>query len=198
MAITGHLVSILKSETFWVGVQSISALAGIIYLIKYTRYTKKMMELQLETRRAEVAPVFTLSSLGGSATAPTASQVMDANSSPPRNIHLKIRNIGKGPALRFIGWHGPVNHAFRLDKSKMLTRRLDDNDGVSTSFEVLANEPAEMVFQRVETSRHWLCVLECEDTGGHKHQFQLIHIPQPAAIDPWLMVHGWSVSASGR
>jgi len=195
---TGYLVGVFKSETFWVAAQSIFALGGLAILFKYTKYTKRMMELQLETRRAEVDPVFTLSSLGGSANAPATSQFTDASSSPPRNIHLKIRNIGKGPALRFIGWHGPVNPTFRLDKSKMLPRRLNDKDGVSTSFEVLANEPAEMVFQCVETSRHWLCVLECEDTGGHKHQFQLIHIPQPAAIDPCLMVHWWSMSPSGR
>lgn len=192
MGMAIHVIEVLKSETFWVAVQSISALAGIIYLVKYAGYTKRMMELQLETRRAEVAPVFTLRSLGGSANSPTTSQLTDASSSPTRNIHLKVRNIGKGPALRFRGWHGPVDPAFRLDESHMFTRRLDDEVGVSTSFEVLANESAEMVFQRAETSMYWLCVLECEDIGGGKHQFQLIHIPHPAAIDPWLMVHGWS------
>lgn len=74
----------------------------------------------------------------------------------------------------------------------MLTRRLDAEDGVSTSLEVLANEYAQMVFQCTETSKYWLCVLECEDIGGDKHQFQLIRLPQSAAVDPWLMVHGWS------
>ena len=70
MAITAHLVDVLKSETFWVAAQSIFALTGVVILFKYTKYTKRMMELQLETRRAEVAPVFTLSSLWGSASDP--------------------------------------------------------------------------------------------------------------------------------
>lgn len=192
---TAPLVDALKSETFWVGVQSISALAGIIYLVQYTGYTKRMMELQLEARRAEVAPVFTLSSLGGSASAPMTSESI---SSPPRNIHLTVRNIGKGPALRVSGWHGSVVDTFRLEESQMLKRRLDDEDGVSTNSEILVNESAEMMFQSTETSSHWLCVLECEDTGGQKHQFQLIRIPQSAATDPWLMIHGWSASPPGR
>ncbi len=198
MAVTTHLQHFLESETFWVGVQSISALAGIIYLIKYTGYTKKMMELQLETRRAEIAPVFTLSSLGGSDNAFTTSQAATASSSPSRNIHLKVRNIGKGPALRVEGWHRMVDPKFRLEESKLVKRRSDDKDGVSTSYHVLANEPAEIVLERAEINKYWLCVIECEDTGGHKHQFQLIRVPQPAAIDPWLMVHGRSASRSGR
>jgi hypothetical protein len=189
-----HLLEVLKSETFWIALQSLSALAGIVFLVRYTSYTKRMMELQLETRRAEIAPVFTLSSLGGSANTPTASQITDASPSPSRNIHLKVRNIGKGPALRFKGWHGPVDPTFRLNESQMLKRRHADQGGVSTSFEVLANEAAEIVFQNAGTSRYWLCVLECQDTGGHKHQFQLIRMPQTAVIDPWLMVHGWSAS----
>lgn len=186
-----NVVNILKSEIFWVAGQSIFALVGLLILFKYTQYTKRMMELQLETRRAEIAPVFTLSSLSGSANASMKSQTTDERSLPQRNIHMRVRNIGKGPALRFTGWHGPISPTFQLDKSKMLARRSVDQHGVSTSFEVLANEPAEMVFQLVE-SKHWLCVLECEDTGGYKHQFQLILIPEPAAIDPWVMVHGWS------
>lgn len=100
MGMTAPIVAVLRSGTFWAALQSISALAGIIYLIKYTGYTKRMMELQLETRRAEVAPVFTLSSLEGSATAPITTTVTNATSLLTRNIHLKVRNIGKGPALR--------------------------------------------------------------------------------------------------
>lgn len=193
MAMTAYVIEDLKSGIFWAtAIQSISAVVGLFFLINYTRYTKRMKEIQMETRRAEVDPVFTLRSLGGSATAPTTPQMMNTSSSLPRNIHIKVRNIGKGPALRFKGWHGQVDPAFRLDQSKMLTRRLGDEDGDSSSFEVLANESAEMVFQRTEISKYWLCVLECEDAGGDKHQFQLIRIPQAGAIDPWLMVHGWS------
>jgi hypothetical protein len=74
----------------------------------------------------------------------------------------------------------------------MITRRPEDENGVSSNFEVLAGEFSEMVFQGIDMSSYWLCVLECEDTGGNRHQFQLIQIPEPAAVDPWLMVHNWS------
>lgn len=185
-------MEIIKSGVFWTAVQAISALVGIIYLVRYTRYTKQMMQTQVDIRRAEVAPVFTLSSLGGSDNMPSALQTGNQETVRNRNLHLRIRNIGKGPALRFKGWHGPVNPSFRLKDSELIPRRSGDEDGVSSSFEVLASESAEMVFQWFDTRSYWLCVLECEDTGGNRHQFQLIHIPEPAAIDPWLMVHKWS------
>jgi hypothetical protein len=189
MAIAGYLLGILKSETFWVSVQSLVAGIGLIFLIRYTRYTRRMMELQLETRRSETAPVLTLSCLSGSA---GAVSISNERPNPPRNLHLKVRNIGKGPALRFKAWYRPVDENFRLQDFRLLARSLNDLDGVSTSFEVLPNEPAEIAFQGIDPTRHSLCVLECEDTGGQKHQFQLIHLPRPAAIDPWFMVHGWS------
>jgi hypothetical protein len=179
-----YLPDFLKSETFWVAVQSIAAVAGLFVLFAYTLYTKRMrdstdrmLQLQLDTHRAEIAPVFTLSSLGGS----------DGG----RNLTVGVTNVGKGPALRFKGWYCPVDQTFQLVESKMLTRTIDAEDGVGSVFEVLANDPATMTFYRVDPNRYCLYVVECEDTGGYKHQFQLIHLPEPAAIDPWLMVHGW-------
>jgi len=191
MLISAHLPCFLKSETFWVFCQFIVALVGLIVVIMYTRYTKRMMELQLETRRAEIAPVFILRWIRASASQPMTPEVAESTSSPKRNLHLQVTNIGKGPALRFRGWHGPVDPTFCLEESYMLTRKPDYEDGASGSLNVLANETAEMAFQRTDKNKYWLCVLECEDTSGHKHQFQLIYIPRPAANDIWLMVHGW-------
>lgn len=196
MRIIYDLGEVLKSGIFWAAVQAITAVVGIIFLVLYTRYTRKMMQIQVEVRRGEIAPIFTLVSLGGSENRPRAFQADGQESTRNRNLHLRVRNIGRGPALRFRGWHGRVDPAFKLRDSRIITRGPSEDDGVTTSFEVLAGESAEMVCQWVDTSSHWLCILECEDTAGNIHQFQLIRIPVPAAIDPWQMVHGWTFKKS--
>jgi len=181
MALTSYVSALLRSQTFWAAVQSIAAVLGLIGLFFYTLYTKRMMKLQLETRRAEIAPEFTLKELSGSSNVP-----------PARNLHITVWNIGKGPALRLKGWFYPVESSLRLDKSKFLPRRATAEDGDISGFEVLPGALGIIVFQRIPMQGHLLCVIECEDAGRYKHQFQLIRIPEPAAMDPWLMVHGRS------
>ena len=170
-------------------IQSAIAALGVVILLAYTLFTKRMKEstdrmlqLQLATHRAEIAPEFTLQTIVGS-----------SNSGAARNLGVTIRNIGKGPALRFKGWCVSVDASFALVEAKLLLRMPGAEDGTSSNFEVLADEVASTLFQRVDITKYLLCVLECQDTGGYKHQFQLIYIPEPAAIDTWLMVHGWPV-----
>ena len=180
----------LKSEIFWVALQSIAAVAGLLILLAYTFFTKRMKEstdrmlqLQLQMHRAEIAPEFTLRALGGS-----------SNQGTDRNLHITVRNIGKGPALRFKCWSRPVDPQLELVAKNILPRMPSAEEGMSSNFEVLADELANTTFQCVDNTRYLLCVLECVDTGGYMHQFQLIRIPEPAAMDPWLMVHGWPTS----
>jgi hypothetical protein len=85
------------SETFWTGIEALSACAGFTLLLLYTLYTRKMMKLGELTRRAQIMPVFSATDVS-----PFVFGFIDDLRSC--GMTATVRNVGEGPALLI--WHG--------------------------------------------------------------------------------------------
>src|SRR5258708_37528988 len=106
---------------------SVSAVAGLIGLFFYTRYTRRMMKLQEQTSRASITPVFV--SRGGvefEATGITHTSASEIGLASPSISEyaavLNVRNVGEGVALFLSAWGQPVSDGFTAYDSTFLNR----------------------------------------------------------------------------
>ena len=182
-----------KPEVFWVGLQALCAVAGLIGLFFYTLYTRRMMKMQLETRRSEITPVF--SPRGISATMSVTKGVDNHGRStltPIPNsavLSFQVRNIGRGPAVLCHAWHRPSPPRFSLDRSAVIPQSTEALPGKVEHFELLPGETMNVQFEAFDPNRVWLFMLTCTDTANGRHQLQVMRDPDQEHEQQWRMQH---------
>ena len=82
----------------WLTYGQNAAVVGLIVVVFYTIYTRRMMLLAQQTRRAELYPILTVQ------------DVVMKNGS----MDLAIKNVGAGPMLNVFQWGQPVSERFEL------------------------------------------------------------------------------------
>ncbi|WP_260738208.1 hypothetical protein [Tunturiibacter lichenicola] len=183
-----------KPEVFWVAIQSMAAIAGLIGLFFYTLYTRRMMKLSEETRRAQIKPVFSVKEmLFNERFLPSEAQEMNFPWLPiPNKYDAQViaRNVGKGAAVFISAWHQQVSERFVLANSMILKRSASATDGVVSNIEVTYDEVTEVVFKDWDCSKPWLFVIDCADTANGRHQLQGLRSPgKNNGKFEWSMVH---------
>jgi hypothetical protein len=138
------------------GVQTVIAGLGFAGLIAYTAYTRRMKNLQQDTRRAELFPSLALASYKEEGT----------------TVIVSIRNVGRGAALDVLLWHQMVSDPFVLDEF-ILKREAP----VETLFlGALSEGERQTVEITISTflRNNYLFVVDCHDVLGGPHQFRVM------------------------
>ncbi len=118
----------------------------------YTIYTRRMMLLAQQTRRAELYPILTVQ------------DVVMKNGS----MDLAIKNVGAGPMLNVFQWGQPVSERFELAGTF-----LERPSAVGHSFggSMLRGEGRVLNTDVDASQSRVLLVLEGTDSAGGRHQF---------------------------
>jgi hypothetical protein len=133
---------------------SLMSLAALVGLVFYTRYTKNMMKVALETRRAEIIPYVVV------------------EKRTPENIfvdQLEVLNLG-GPAVNCNLWQARVSDSFSIGSTF-----LEKPDGVIATFIGPIRKDAKITI-RIEhnADQTFLTVLECRDLANERHQWHAL------------------------
>lgn len=198
-------------EVYWVAVQSGCALVALFVVIAYTVFTRRMMKLAEETKRAAITPVFSVTKqdvLGPVIDPGTLQPFHDTGFAPPRYIFIAaftVRNVGQGPAILVRCWHQGVSKAFALRESLRLTPTPVSESGTVNKQDLVKNEKCLIRFENCDLTRPWLFVIEASDPAKGTNQLQILMRPRnaderegPDYITHWIMVHGWGDTFAER
>jgi len=145
------------------GLQTITGVLAFIGLIAYTIYTRRMKNLQEQTRRGELFPTLAVSSYREEGA----------------RVIVGIRNVGRGAALNVKFWHQPVSNEFELDEF-MLVRKEPFLFGTVFLGALMEGESREL---EVPVSTYlrskYLFVVDCHDVLGGRHQFRILRTGEP-------------------
>jgi len=98
-----------KPEIYWIGLTSLVGVATLMIIFFYTLYTRRMMKLAEENRRADISVVLSLREYDFGNFLPIASRPFEIG-----NFICVVRNIGRGPAAGLQAWHNEVSDRFTL------------------------------------------------------------------------------------
>lgn len=134
-------------------VAAVTAILAFIGLWFYTAYTRRMMLVAQETRRAEIYPYL----------------VIRGQAAGPQHVDLDLMNIG-GHAAKVEGWGQTVSKQFQL-----ASIYLERDAGVNNTFYgvILKNQTFNINILRNAATRT-LMVLNCTDTRQRRHQFTIL------------------------
>lgn len=168
-------------------VAALATVLGLIGLFFYTRYTRRMMEMQESTARASITPVlvaqgdvkFAISRVEYSN--PSAALIgREEGTIREYKGVLKIRNIGAGAALFLRGWHQSVSSKFVADGLSILGRAAQSKNASAALSELMHGEATTVIFEGLnpdELHQRWLFVVETIDQTNQRHQLQLLRTP---------------------
>lgn len=182
------------------------ALAGLVGLYFYTRYTRRMMQVQEATARASIRPILVAQGIGGADLefSPLRTNWLPGSDAligrGPREIaeyktSLSIRNVGAGAALLLTGWHQKISEKFTDEPQRILNKTAQAKDAACGLTELLHGEVTTVTFGGINANdldARWLFVIEAIDQTNERHQFHLLRTPVPGHT-PELsmsMVHG--------
>lgn len=136
-------------------VATLTAVAAFLGLWFYTVYTRRMMQIAQETRRAEIYPVLVMK----------GTPVTNGE-----NAQIEILNIG-GPAVTSMTWTQLVSDKFRLIGGVYLMR----DPSLSQQFKgALQNNQTIQITVHRNPRQRTLHLIDCEDTRQGKHQFEIL------------------------
>jgi hypothetical protein len=151
-----------KPEVFWVGVQTLTAMAalaiailGLIGLIFYTIYTRNMMKISEKAWQLNMLP----------------SLVVQTDLSESGVREVSIMNIGVGPALNLRFWAQQVTPHFDLN-GDVLVRKPE----VQETFlgPLLSQRTLQIKDNYFSEQARLLYVVEADDLAGGSQQMQLL------------------------
>lgn len=149
------------------------------------------MRMQMETRTADYTPIFTTrefirtpAHLGYEKVGAITQSKTDPNL---KMIAMKVRNIGRGPAVLLEVWHQPITPKFPAGLIGVLTPTGPAEKGAIDLHELMPSEVAPIVFGPYDTRRRWLFVISCIDTIGGRHQLQIV--AEVDGTSQWSMMH---------
>ena len=174
---------------------AVVACLGFIGLVFYTFYTRRMMKLGEDTRRATITPV--LISRGGVQFDATDFDGVIATGLPSPVITeysaiLKVRNIGEGAALFLQAWGQPVSQAFDVNDTSILIRTAHALGGVHELTELFKGESTDVSFpgfKPADLQRRWVFVVDCIDQSNGKHQLKILRTGLPNGETHVSMAH---------
>lgn len=154
-----------KPEVFWVGVQALTAVAalftailGLIGLVFYTLYTRKMMKISEKAWQLNLLPSLVVQT--------------DVSKSGVREI--VILNVGMGPALNPRLWAQPVSPDFILN-GDVLVHKPDVQETFLGS--LLSQSTFRVTDGYFSQGKRVLYVVEAGDLAGGTQQMQLLSEP---------------------
>ena len=156
------------SEVFWVGVQALTAIAALIGLLAYVKYTADMKKAAELTLRATVTPVLSL-----------VSKDFVKDEFGLYRLELQVRDDGNGAAFGLSAWHVHVEKRFSLPafEGAYLAPNINatvERLGVS---ELLHGETTTIRFSFFSDRDARLYVVEAQDQTEGRHQLQLLANP---------------------
>jgi hypothetical protein len=169
---------------------------GLIGLVFYTFYTRRMMKLGEDTRRATITPV--LISRGGvqfDATAfdpPTVVVGLPSPTITEYRATLNVRNIGEGAALFLQAWCQPVSQAFDVNDTSILSRTPHAAIGEHELTELFKGEFTGVAFpgfKPTDLHRRWVFIVDCIDQSNGKHQLKILRTGLPSGETHVSMAH---------
>lgn len=150
--VVGPLLYQLLHPWHWLAYGQNAAVVGLIVVVFYTIYTRRMMLLAQQTRRGELYPIL-------------AVQRFAAKN---RSMDLVIRNVGGGPMLNAFQWGQPVSAEFQL-RETFLERRPEIAATLVGS--MLNGEERTLEIEVDGSEPRVLLVVEGTDSIGGRHQF---------------------------
>ncbi|MGF7179140.1 hypothetical protein [Tunturiibacter psychrotolerans] len=198
-------------EVYWVAVQAGCAVVGLIVLTLYTIYTRRMMKLAEQTKRASMTPTFSVTkqNISGPTFDPaTLRPFVDKRFTPPRYIFspsFTVRNVGQGPAILIRCWHQGVSSGFTLRDSIRLLPTPISEPGTVNKQDLVKDERCQASFENADLTRPWLFVIEANDAAKGTNQLQILMRPRredegdgPEYITHWVMMYGWGDTIAER
>lgn len=148
----GPLLYQLLHPWHWLTYGQNASVVGLIVVVFYTIYTRRMMLLAQQTRRGELYPILALQ------------EVIVKNDS----MDLAIKNVGAGPLLNVFQWGQPVSERFELEGTF-----LERPSAIGQSFggSMLRGEGRILNTPVGASQSRVLLVLEGTDSVGGGHQF---------------------------
>ena len=146
-------------EVFWVGVQTIIAGGGLVGLLFYTLFTKRMMNSQEESRRASLTPTLAGQYLGGE----------NSYQGVLRDEVVEVTNIGGGAAIQVLYWAGRAPENYVLTNDVSLRK---DGDLASVAGHLLSGQRTTVRFERVWIGEPWVFTISAQDALGGIHQLK--------------------------
>ena len=139
----------------WLAYGQNAAVVGLIVVILYTLYTRRMMLIAQQSRRAELYPLLILQQVDGS----------------EGHLQLLVVNVGGGPLLNASSWGQHVSARFRLGVTF-----LERPSGVISQFVgTLIPQGTLTLHRELDSSEvKTLEVIEGTDSVGGRHQFCLL------------------------
>ena len=157
--------------------------AGLVGLLFYTWYTRRMMKLAELSRRSTVIPVFAPNEKPTyHVTANSFSPASELGFTTPTptefGLALSLRNVGEGTAVFLTSWHQPVSEQFKVGGRSLALRGQAAKDGLQSVNVLLKGELTEIVFKGVTSVvQPWLFIVESSDLANGKNQLQLLMKP---------------------
>jgi hypothetical protein len=162
----GPITNQLIHPWHWLTYGQNAAAVGLIVIVFYTIYTRRMMILAQQTRRGELYPNLILQhwETGGG------------------NLTLVIMNVGAGPLLNGMQWGMQVSKKFALGNAF-----LERPDEIEPMFAGSLVSEATLTITRQISGAEQRCleVVEGTDLVGGRHQFCLIR----SFVEPGSYVH---------
>jgi len=137
-----------------------AAIAGLVGLWLYVRYTKKIMEATLASWRGQIAPVL----------------VVEFDKNQDGHCHFFVRNAGNGPALETSVWSmkDEDRHHFGKFIDRSLSAESGDALGLIRPNNPLDDDP-DFSFPIPHEGKEGFYVVQAFDTAGGIHQKHLIY-----------------------
>ncbi len=164
-------------------VAAVAAALALVGLFFYTRYTRKMMQMQANTTRASITPILVTPGDVGFATTDLQLVKTTAGAHQPIvvrcRLSLTVKNIGEGAALYVRGWCQPVSEKFVNNSSMILEKTAASRE--TDSFAYLQKSESttiqiENLSPEIQTQRA-VIVIEAIDVTSLRHQLQIIRSP---------------------
>ena len=136
----------------WLTYGQNAAAVGLIVLVFYTIYTRRMMLIAQQTRRSELYPLL----------------ILQAQEVQCGHLRLLIVNVGGGPLLNVFNWGQSVSEGFILGEAFV-----ERPEGVQPTFAGTLVIQATLTFNSniSESAAQMLMVVEGADNIGGRHQF---------------------------
>lgn len=173
-------------------VAAITAIAGIIGLFFYTKYTRRMMELAEETSRANVSPTLALS---GDIFTTGSPQAIDLNNPIQPNgisVHLRIKNVSNAPVVFIMAWAIRISREFKLKDQSLYPKTPKCITCRVTKRALMGGEEFQVIHQDVPQllrDEPWLYVIQIVDSTNRIHQLQVHLYGDEGEMTSVSMVH---------
>jgi hypothetical protein len=168
----GPLIYQLIHPWHWLTYSGNASAVGLIVVVFYTIYTRRMMLLAQQTRRGELYPIIALQ------------EVIVKNGS----MDLVIVNVGAGPLINASQWGQPVSDRFELGGTfferpptigQSFGGSMLKGEGRTLSIQVDGSEPRVLLVLEGTDSvggRHQFCLLRSRAASGkYEHQVRMVH-----------------------